>query len=233
MVDLNSCALVLVDLQNDFLAKGGFYDRKEKYIKKAQQGQVSFEEMKRLLSEPSLAPEHGFKLRKASFNRTVKNIQNVIKYAIENELAIVCLKAVYSHKYEIKPPIFRKNPDRLDYPCKRGTWGVQFIEPIKDLTSDMEVIEKHTFDGFFKTGLAEFLRIHKTRTVLLAGVETHICVLSTAQSASLNQFTTIILENCVASARDDLACWAFKIFQDGFGEVQLSTDIFANLSVKQ
>ena len=231
MEDLNSCALVLVDLQNDFLAKGGFYDRKEMYTKKVRQKQVNNEELKNLLSEPSSATEQGFKFRKPSLNKTIKNIQNVIGSAIKNEMLVVCLKAVYSHNYEIKPPIFRKNPDRLDYPCKPGTWGAEFIEPIKNLPFEIEIIEKHTFDGFFKTGLAEFLRSHKIRTVLIAGVETHICVLSTAQSASLNQFTTIILEDCVSSVRNDLAECALKIFHDGFGDVKLSTDIFPNLSV--
>ena len=46
------------------------------YIEKAQTGPLSYEKMKSLLSVPSLEPEQGFKLRKPSLNKTVKNIQD-------------------------------------------------------------------------------------------------------------------------------------------------------------
>jgi nicotinamidase-related amidase len=80
-----------------------------------------------------------------------------------------------------------------------------------------KVIVKHTLDGFFQTGLAQFLRKRQVETVVIVGVETHVCVMATAQSASVNQFETIILEDCIWTAREELGQGALAIFRDAWG----------------
>lgn len=233
MVDFERWALILVDMQNDFLAKGGYYDRKEKYEEQVRQGTLSPEELTARLAQPSSIPRDGFTVRTASLTTIIDNVCRVIACAKREQMTVVYLKAVYGHEFDFKPR-FLADPDRKHYPCKPQTWGAAFVDPINKLipegtTRRETVIEKHTFDGFFKTDLYEHLRTRRVHTVLVAGVETHICVLTTAQSASLNQFKTIILEDCVATAREDLAECALGIFRDGFGDTRLSGDILQNL----
>jgi len=234
MVDFENWALILVDMQNDFLAKGGYYDRKEKYEAQVRQGKLSSEEMIIRLTQPSSVPRDGFEVRIASLTTIVDIICKVVTRAKKERMKITYLRAVYDHKFDFRPR-FLANPDRKHYPCKSRTWGAAFIDPINKLipektaVSGETVIEKHTFDGFFKTDLCKFLRTRRVHTVLVAGVETHICVLATAQSASLHQFETIILEDCVATAREDLAECALEVFRDGFGNTKLSAEIFQNL----
>lgn len=231
MVDFERWALIVVDMQNDFLAKGGYYDKKEKYEAQVRQGKLSSEEMMIRLAQPSSVPRHGFEVKAASLITTIGNVCKVITCARKERMTIAYLKAVYDHKFDLKPR-FLADPDRKHYPCKPQTWGAAFIDPIGRLVPEQAIvpsetlIEKHTFDGFFKTELCGFLRARRVDTVLVAGVETHICVLATAQSASLNQFKTIILEDCVAASREDLAECALEIFRDGFGDTILSTEIF-------
>jgi nicotinamidase-related amidase len=111
------------------------------------------------------------------------------------------------------------------------SWGAAFIEPIRRYTvarhtaSPERVIEKHTFDGFYQTELLQFLRDRQVQTVVLAGVETHVCVLTTAQSAAINQFKTIILEDCVWTASEELDQRALAIFRDAFGVTARVTGI--------
>jgi len=235
MADFEGWALILVDMQNDFLAVGGYYDKKEKYEEQVCQGKLNPEEMRIRLGQQSSAPCEGFKVRVASLTTVVESICKVIARAQKEGMTIVYLRAAYDRKFEIKPRFLLANPAREHYPCKPQTWGAAFIDPINKLILKQNnipsetVIEKHTFDGFFKTNLCKFLRTRRIHTVLVAGVETHICVLTTAQSASLNQFKTIILEDCVATARGDLAECALEIFRDGFGDTKLSTEIFPNL----
>ena len=233
MVDFERWALILVDMQNDFLAKGGYYDRKEKYEAQIRQGKLSSEEMIVRLAQPSSIPRDGFTVRTAALTTIIDNVCRVITCARQEQMTIVYLKAVYDHEFDFKPR-FLANPDRKHYPCKPQTWGAAFVDPINKLIPERTtvpsetVIEKHTFDGFFKTDLCKHLRTRRVHTVLVAGVETHICVLTTAQSASLNQFKTIILEDCVATAREDLAECALEVFRDGFGDTKLSREILQN-----
>jgi nicotinamidase-related amidase len=160
----------------------------------------------------------------------VDNICRVIEHARRERRPVVYLKAVYDRTFAVQPPSLRQAPERNHYPCKANSWGAALIEPIGQLVSDgimdsvEKVIEKHTFDGFHQTELFGFLKSCKVQTVVMVGVETHVCVLATAQSAAVNYFKTIILEDCVWPAQDALGRAALAIFRDAFGSTALLRD---------
>ena len=225
-------ALIVVDMQNDFLAQEGYYARRERYRQQVRQKRLSFNDMINQLAHPNPAPTKGFTPRAASLTPIIRNTRRVIARAQEHHIPIAYLQAVYSHTFPVKPSFLVENPERIHYPCKPNTWGAEIIAPIKEvmLTQQAQarekVIAKHTFNGFFETDLCQFLRKWKIHTVVLVGTETHICVLATAQGASYNQFKTIILHDCVATDRAYQAKYALNIFRDGFGTTKLSTQIF-------
>ena len=116
----------------------------------------------------------------------VENICRIIPLA-RKRMKLVYLRAAYG-------------PDRSG--CQEGTWGSEFIDPIKTLIDEGPhevVVKKHTFDGFFETPLGELLKQWEVNTVLVAGVETDVCVSRAAEGAVIRGFTTIILEDCVAT----------------------------------
>jgi nicotinamidase-related amidase len=215
--------LVVVDMQNDFLAEGGYYARRAALDQQVVHGTMTAEERDRILTRPGAAPPGGLRYREESLPRVVANITAVIEHARRRERPIAYLQAVYSLAFETRPPFLWHDPRRAHYPCQPHSWGAALIEPIRRLTaggsasSRERVIAKHTFDGFCGTGLLEFLREEDVRTVMIVGVETHVCVLTTAQSAAINQFTTIILEDCVWTAKEPLGQSALAIFRDAFG----------------
>jgi nicotinamidase-related amidase len=178
-----------------------------------------------------MAPAGEFRYRDESLPPIIANIVRVIEYARTRQRPIAYLQAVYSRAFAVQPPSLRREPDRQHFPCKPHSWGAAFIEPIRRYTvarhtaSPERVIEKHTFDGFYQTELLQFLRDRQVQTVVLAGVETHVCVLTTAQSAAINQFKTIILEDCVWTASEELDQRALAIFRDAFGVTARVTGI--------
>ncbi|HXV83010.1 MAG TPA: isochorismatase family cysteine hydrolase [Candidatus Binatia bacterium] len=225
--------LVVVDMQNDFLAAGGYYARRSDLDKQARQRKLTAEKRDHLLSQPSTAPPGGFRYRVTSLSPVVANVCKTIEQARMKQRPIAYLKAVYSREFDVQPPFLRLEPARKHSPCKRTTWGADFIEPINQLiaarqtTPDERVIEKHTFDGFFQTELLSFLRERRVQTVAIMGVETHACVLATAQSASVNQFKTLILEDCIWTAKEELGQGALAIFRDAFGSTARAHELFA------
>jgi nicotinamidase-related amidase len=220
---LDGWALVVVDMQNDFLAAGGYYARKRNLDEQVGRRTMAAEARNRLLRQPGTAPPGGFRYRDEALPRVVANIATVIEHARTQQRPIAYLQAVYSRAFEVQPPSLRRDPQREHYPCKPHSWGAAFIAPLNRFTvvghtaSRERVIVKHTFDGFFHTELLPFLHARDVRTVVIVGVETHVCVLTTAQSAASNHFNTLILEDCVWTANEELGRGALAIFRDAFG----------------
>lgn len=77
----------------------------------------------------------------------------------------------------------------------KGTEGANVIDQLNREPGDI-VSEKRRFSAFFKTGIDKQLRIFGCDTVVVAGISTHICVLSTVIDAVSFDFKAILLKDC-------------------------------------
>lgn len=82
----------------------------------------------------------------------------------------------------------------------RGTEGAEVIDELKP-RSQIEILPKRRFSAFFKTDLDQTLRLLGIDTVVIAGINTHVCVLATAIDSVCNDFNAIVLEDCSASRK--------------------------------
>jgi len=80
----------------------------------------------------------------------------------------------------------------------QGTPGAQVISELKPQESDL-VVPKRRFSAFFKTDLDITLKELETDTIVIGGVSTEVCIISTAYDSVCNNFRTIILDDCCAS----------------------------------
>jgi len=85
----------------------------------------------------------------------------------------------------------------------RGTEGAEVIDELKPEKRD-EILLKRRFSAFFKTDLDQTLRLYGVDTVVITGINTHVCVYSTAIDSVCNDFYTIVLEDCTASRTSEL-----------------------------
>jgi len=145
-------------------------------------------------------------------------------------MTTVFVQAVYDPASYYRPPLFLHDPQRQDYGCHRGSWGADFVKPIKQLTAQAyaKVVEKPTFDAFFATELRGFLRCRQIETLYVAGIETNVCVLFTACSALSNGFDTVILAECVTTSQTDVHETALQIIEIAKGR-RMSTQDFLTL----
>jgi nicotinamidase-related amidase len=223
----SSAALLVVDMQNDFLAKGGYYDEKEKRAG-ANQGELSAMDIDALAQIHLHSPPTC--VIRDSHQDFVRTVTEVAATALGTRMTTVFVRAVYDPESRYRPPLFLRDPQRKDYGCHPGSWGADFVEPIKQLTSHpcAQVVEKHTFDAFFETELRGFLRFKHIDTVYIAGLETNVCVLFTACSALSNGFATIILVECVTTSHTDVHEKTLQIIERAKGRL-MSTRTFLNL----
>jgi nicotinamidase-related amidase len=66
-------------------------------------------------------------------------------------------------------------------------------------TPNDHVISKRQFSGFIKTDLDQSLRTHAVDSVMVTGIATPICVLTTALDMLSHDFSAMIVEDSCAA----------------------------------
>jgi nicotinamidase-related amidase len=79
-----------------------------------------------------------------------------------------------------------------------GTRGHEFLPEFQPDAEEL-VVRKYRSSGFWGTNLDMLLRSNQVETVIVAGCTTEGCVESTARDAMFNDYYVVIPEDCVAS----------------------------------
>jgi ureidoacrylate peracid hydrolase len=79
----------------------------------------------------------------------------------------------------------------------RGTWNTQILDALTPEAGD-HVVSKHRYSGFFETELDEVLRRLGANYLLVTGCTTSVCVESTVRDAMYRDYSCIVLEDCTA-----------------------------------
>jgi nicotinamidase-related amidase len=114
----------------------------------------------------------------------------------------------------------------------RGEYGHDIIDELKPLADEI-VIDKSGKGSFYDTGLGELLKSRGITSLLVAGVTTEVCVHTTVREANDRGYECLVLSDCVASYFPDFqrAALAMISAQGGiFGWVAPSTDVVSALT---
>ncbi|HEY2938579.1 MAG TPA: cysteine hydrolase [Gaiellaceae bacterium] len=79
----------------------------------------------------------------------------------------------------------------------RDTWNTRILEALAPEPDD-HIVSKHRFSGFFETDLDAVLRRLGANTLLVTGCTTSVCVESTVRDAMFRDYSCIVLEDCTA-----------------------------------
>jgi nicotinamidase-related amidase/gamma-glutamylcyclotransferase (GGCT)/AIG2-like uncharacterized protein YtfP len=110
----------------------------------------------------------------------------------------------------------------------RGAPGHDFIPELRPLENEV-VLDKPGKGAFYATDLEALLRNRSIRQILVTGVTTEVCVQSTVREANDRGYDCLVLEDCVASYLPELhaAALAMVRAQGGiFGWVSDSERLF-------
>ncbi len=180
LVDPSHTALVLIDMQRDFVEADGLF---------ASLGvDVSMYERTR----PRLAELLDGARRNGVL---VVHVQNT---ALPNRLS--------DSPAQIRFNLRMHEAARLDGPPLRytvpGTTGHQFVDELTPVGDEL-VVRKYRSSAFWATNLQLLLRSNGIQTVVFGGCTTEGCVESSARDAMFNDYYVVIAEDCVGS--DDKA----------------------------
>ncbi|HUH87835.1 MAG TPA: isochorismatase family cysteine hydrolase [Pusillimonas sp.] len=189
----DASALLVIDMQNDFCAPGGYIDA---------------------VMGKDVAAAAGI----------CKNLQQLLAAARDNHVPVFWIGADYSHD-RIPASMLRKLRLRgiTATCCEPGSWGAQWfcVSPAQDEA----VFIKHNYSGFSGTDLESALRAHGVETLVLTGVQTQICVESTAREGHSLGFTCVVPRDAVASHTPQLHEASLMNVQFLFGEVCTTQDV--------
>ena len=79
----------------------------------------------------------------------------------------------------------------------RDTWNTEILSELKPETGDL-VLYKHRFSGFYETELEAVLKQRGIKNLIVTGCTTSICVESTVRDAMFRDYSCVVLSDCTA-----------------------------------
>jgi len=169
-IDWKRTAVVIIDMQNAFISRGGMFDL-------------------RGFNVSGLAGAVGPIKRLADAARVRKIKVIYVIQVLSPDLREVGPVTPYFYNHLLK--VYRENPELRDKLLLRGTWGAQIIDELKPQEDEI-VVEKSRFSAFAGTNLDIILRTYDIRYLIFSGVATNICVESSLREACHLQYFSIL-----------------------------------------
>ena len=181
-IDTTKTAVIVCDMQNDFGAEGGMFQRAGIDISMIR-GAVA--PTKRVLTAarrvgmPVIYLKMGFQpdLSDAGAKDSPNQLKHMFFGGIGNP---------------VRAP--DGTPSRT---LIRETWSTAIVPELVPEPSDI-VIYKHRFSGFYQTGLEAILTKLAVKNLIITGCTTSVCVESTIRDAMFRDFSCVLLADCSA-----------------------------------
>jgi len=108
--------------------------------------------------------------------------------------------------------------------CKEGTWGAEYVDELIPEAGDYIVV-KRRMDAFYNSDLETLLRGLGRRTLVICGIITNFCVEATVRGAVDRDFDAIVLEDCTASESKEMQEFPMKAIFPMLGVVTTTEEL--------
>jgi ureidoacrylate peracid hydrolase len=175
-LDMEKTAVIVVDMQNAFVSKGGMFDLMGYDVSPNQ------EVIGPIKETCTAARQKGVKVV-------------YIAHVLSPDLHEVGPGSSFWYKEPLKT--YRENPSWGDKILFRGTWGAEIVEALKPQEDDI-FVEKPRFSAFFASNLDVILKTYDIKNLLFTGVATNICVESSIRDAAhLGYFPILVSDGAM------------------------------------
>jgi ureidoacrylate peracid hydrolase len=199
-LDPDHCALVVIDVLNDFCADDGAMAREGLDVSAAQQMAT------RLPSLIHAARQAG---------ALVVFVRNVYSTEGDTYLSDVWLEQAQR----------RREGSYVERPvCPPDSWGNDFYGDVRPLQGE-PIVTKHRFDAFLNTDLDLVLRSNGIRSVVVTGVATNVCVETTSRQAFLRDYYVVLPRDGAAAYSEAEQEASLRTIDRYFGQVATCDDV--------
>ena len=204
--ELGRSALIIVDMQNDFLHADGSFARRARK-----------------------SPEAGIDM--PFLMGTILYAKRLADSFREADRPVVYLAHVLKPDYsDAQFPYWRLGLSVGDNSthCVEGTWGAQIIDDLKPREGEHLVVKKG-FGGFSNTPLDTILRNMGVTTCVVAGVTTCVCVSTTVRGGVEHNYRMILVKDAVAEANRDAHEAELVTMDRVFADVRTTDEVISML----
>jgi ureidoacrylate peracid hydrolase len=177
-IDQQSTAVIVIDMQNAFVSKGGMYELRGIDISGCQK-----------IIEPIR------QVIRAAHVRGIKVVYIVTRYSPDLHEGG---SPNSPNWYKGTLTTYHKHPEWGDKLLTRHTWGADVVRELKPDKDDI-VIEKARYNAFFRTNLDDTLKNFNIKYLLFTGVATNVCVEATIRDAYYHDYFPILISDAVAN----------------------------------
>ncbi|HEY1259517.1 MAG TPA: isochorismatase family cysteine hydrolase [Stellaceae bacterium] len=205
--DFSRCALIIVDMQNDFLHSDGSF------------AHIAREHPEARIDMPFLTGTIPYAKRLADAFRAAGRPVLYVAHV---------LKPDYS---DAAFPYWRLGmaPGRGNRThCVEGTWGAQVIDELIPQENEYLIVKKG-FGGFAHTPLDTILRNMGVTTCVVCGVTTCVCVSNTVRGGVEYNYRMVLAKDAVAEIDRDAHEAELKTMTRLFADVMTADDIIERL----
>jgi ureidoacrylate peracid hydrolase len=166
-------ALVVIDMQNGFVSKGGSYDQLGMSISHYQQVVPKISQLIALCRDAGIPIFYTQAVREQSGIDLLTKVHKILPKSREERI--------------------RKKPI-----CVRGTWDADIVDEIKPAPED-HVVVKRRDSAFHDTEIGVWMKSLGVDTLVFCGIDTSICVEASLRDAFNNGYDVILISNATAS----------------------------------
>lgn len=196
-------ALLVIDVQNGFVSKGGSYDRLGMDTSSYRSVIPKMQQLVNLCREVGIPIFYTEATREPSGIDLLTKVHRILPKSREERIK--------------KTPI-----------CVRGTWDAQIIDELKPKDED-HVIIKRRDSAFQDTEINVWFEALGINTILFAGVDTSICVETSLRDAFNQGYDVILISDATASGNKEHYNTTLQRVRDYYGVV-MDYERFANSS---
>jgi len=182
LVQRESTALLIIDMQNDFCAEGGTSDLAG--------GEIGM--FREIVPRIAQIAADARRAKVPVIHACMVSLPN----GASDSIAWLRLKLRASQNYAAE------NESPFEFTLV-DTWGAAIISDLHPEPGDI-VIEKYRSSALHGTALDDVLRAHRVQTVVVAGCTTEGCVESTVRDLTFHDYIPVVLVDSVASDHPEL-----------------------------
>jgi len=217
-LDLAQTAVIVVDMQNDFGAPGGMFDRAGVDI-----------------SGIRAAVEPTARVLAAARRAGLKVVY--LKMGFQSDLSDAGAEDSPNRRRHLAFGVGKEAPAPNGTTGRyliRDTWNTDIVDELRPESEDI-VLYKHRFSGFYETELHETLQSLGITYLIFTGCTTSVCVESTIRDAMFRDYHCVVLEDCTAEpigaetsrTNHEASLLLFNVF---FGWVAKSSEMLTALA---
>lgn len=189
-------ALLVIDMQNGFVSKGGSYDQLAMPTSNYRRVIPKIRELVKLSREVGIPIFYTEAIREPSGIDLLTKVHMILPKAREERI--------------LKIPI-----------CVRGTWDAETIAELKP-TKDDHVVLKRRDSAFQDTEIRTWLKAFGINTLVFSGVDTSICVETSLRDAFNDGYDVVLISDATASGNKKHYETTLQRVRDYYGVVMSS-----------